>query len=98
MAGLSDCLCRALVDAVERATEKLHHHRFKKLQRERVIIWIKGWAVIFVDKLFGIGKPLMPAKLLPHVAVKTQMMEEILPLENAVILHNPKEFFRNERL
>ena len=30
MAGLNDRLCRPLVDAIERATEKLHHHRFKK--------------------------------------------------------------------
>lgn len=30
LAGLSDCLCRALVDAIERASEKIHHHRFEK--------------------------------------------------------------------
>jgi hypothetical protein len=29
-AGLSDCLCRPFVDAIERAAEKLHHHRFEK--------------------------------------------------------------------
>ena len=40
----------------------------------------------------------MAAKLLAHVAVEAQMMEEILPLKNSVILHNPKELFGNERL
>ena len=40
----------------------------------------------------------MAAKLLAHVAVEAQMMEEILSLENSVILHNPKELFGNERL
>jgi hypothetical protein len=30
MAGLSDRLYCPFVDAIERATEKLHHHRFEK--------------------------------------------------------------------
>jgi hypothetical protein len=30
LAALSDCLCLAPVDAIERATEKFHHHRFEK--------------------------------------------------------------------
>ena len=38
----------------------------------------------------------MPAKLLAHVAVKAKMVEEIMPLKNAMILHNPKNFFRHK--
>ena len=40
----------------------------------------------------------VPPKLLAHVAVQPDMMEEIHALENPVMLDNPVQFFGNEGL
>ena len=78
--------------------EQLRHHGFEKLQWQRVIVRVERWAVIFVDEFFGVSKPLMTAELFAHVPIKPKMVKEVVTLENAVVLNNPVELFRNEWL
>ena len=40
----------------------------------------------------------MTLELVPHVSVKTQVVEEVVSLKDAVLFDHPEVLFRNERL
>src|SRR6185369_10380824 len=69
-----------LVDAVERAFEQAPDHRLEKGERGAVIIGIERRLVIELAEARGILEMLMAAKRLTHVAVHSEVMEEIIAL------------------
>src|SRR3546814_588310 len=81
-----------LVDAGLGIGAQAHHHRFKELQRQRVVIGVERQLVVYLAKFRAGGRVGMIPELVAHVAVQADIVEEIMALENAVMLHDPEIF------
>jgi hypothetical protein len=60
--------------------------------------WIEGGVVIALDELGRALEMRMAAELLAHVAVQADVMEEVVALEDAVLLHHPEVLLGHEGL
>src|SRR3546814_17259240 len=80
------------VDAGLGIGAQAHHHRFKELQRQRVVIGVERQLVVYLAKFRAGGRVGMIPELVAHVAVQADIVEEIMALENAVMLHDPEIF------
>ena len=59
---------------------------------------VKGWAVIFFNKLCSGLIMFMAFEVFAHIAVQANIMEEVIALENPMMLGDPVKLFRNKRL
>jgi len=78
--------------------EQLANHRLKVRQRRALVIDVECWRVILRTELFGVLEVLIAAELLTSVLVKADVVPEVVPLEDAVVLHHPPVRFRDKWL
>ena len=63
-------------------------HRLEGLQRHGVVVGFEAVLIVQMAELRGVFELRMAAVLLAHVAVQAQVMEEVIALENAVLVHH----------
>ena len=86
------------IDRLARLAEYFLQHRFKGPKRHRSEIGIEGGLIELAAEFLGLLEVWMPAELLAHVAVESQEVEEVIPLEDAVVLDHPMVLLRHEGL
>ena len=86
------------IDRLARLAEYFLQHRFKGLKRHRSEIGIEGDLIEQAAEFLGLLEMRMPAELLAHVPVEPQVVEEVIPLEDAVMLDHPMVLLRHEGL
>ena len=68
-------------------------HRLEMLERQAVIIGIKGCLVVFFAKFGGIVIPFMVLEPVARMAISAQVVEEVIALKQRMMLHHPKVSF-----
>src|SRR4029078_9987990 len=58
---------------------------------------VESRSVVASTELLGSFKARMIAKLLPHIAVHTEVLEKVVSLENSMVLDHPVILVRDER-
>ena len=67
-------------------------------QRSTDVVAIKCWPVILCAELFCVIKIFSSTELLACIFVKTDVVPEVVALENSVMLHHPPVGFGDEWL
>src|SRR4029450_6591613 len=78
--------------------EQAANHRFEEFERGAVIVGVERGLVVELAKsrrVLGMG---MPAKRPAHVAVHSEVVKEIIALEDAMMLDHPVELVVDEGL
>jgi hypothetical protein len=90
-----------VTDAVDRVLRLLEHtmeYGFKGREREALCLGVESGPIVLLAEVRGARKMRMAAKLLPHITVHADVVEEIVALKNTVLFHHPMILFRNEGL
>src|SRR5712692_9473682 len=90
-------LDRTTVDAVPGLSEHAPHHRLEHRERQGFFFGIERRVVVQLAKLGRAFEIRESAKSLADVAIHVQVMEEVVSLKDAVLLHHPVILLRHER-
>jgi hypothetical protein len=85
------------IDGSARRAQHASDHRLERFERHRLEVGIKRRLIEHAAELFRLFEVGMAAKLFAHIAVKPNEVEEVIALEDAVMLHDPVIFLRDER-
>src|SRR4051812_15713206 len=91
-------LTDARVQRAARLGEDAAEQRLEERERERRAGGGERWSVIAGAELLGAPEPRVTPELLAQVPVAADVVEEIVTLEDAVLLHHPVVLLGHERL
>src|SRR5438067_6189591 len=91
-------LSDARVKRPPRLREYAAEHRLEEGERERLAGGVEGRSIEPGAELLRASEPRVVPELLAHVPVAADVVEEIVALEDAVLLHHPVVLLRHEGL
>ena len=88
----------AQVDRSARSFHDASDHTLERFKRHHLVSRIERRLIEEMTELSAVFEMRMSAELISHISVKTDVMEEIVALEDAVVFDHPEIGVRNERL
>ena len=78
--------------------ENAPQNRLRDIERRALQLRVEGGIVVELAQPLRALEVRMPVNLLVHVRIQSEVLEEVIALEDAVLLDHPGVGFRDERL